>query len=147
MNQGPKNINVNPVPALKIIWLALCVCLVVYVAVGLLVPGANFEDSDRPGFMEQVRLALIIAASAAFAGSFFVRKLLIERARSTLGTNVNTAYVGAVIVSLAMSESIGIMGLVLKLLGDPSDAFYYFISASAFALFLNRPQKHQLEEL
>jgi len=51
------------------------------------------------------------------------------------------------IVSLALSESIGIYGLVLFLLGDSFQTLYIFISISALAMFFYRPKREDLETL
>jgi hypothetical protein len=56
-------------------------------------------------------------------------------------------YTTAMIVSLALSESIGIYGLVLFLLGDSFQTLYIFISISALAMFFYRPKREDLETL
>jgi hypothetical protein len=56
-------------------------------------------------------------------------------------------YAVAMMVSLALSESIGIYGLVLFLLGDDFRILYIFIGISALAMFLYRPKREELETL
>jgi len=53
-------------------------------------------------------------------------------------------YTAAVIVSLALSESIGIYGLVLFFLGDTFRTLYTFIIISAFAMSYYRPKQEEL---
>jgi hypothetical protein len=56
-------------------------------------------------------------------------------------------YVTAMFVSLALSEFIGIIGLVLFFLGDQFQVLYTFIAISAIAMFLYRPKREELEAL
>jgi hypothetical protein len=56
-------------------------------------------------------------------------------------------YAVALIVSLALSESIAIYGLVLFFLGDNYQTLYFFVGISAIAMFFYRPKKEELEEL
>lgn len=56
-------------------------------------------------------------------------------------------YTTAVIVSLVLSESIGIYGFVLFLLGDDFRTLYIFIGISALAMFFYRPKREELETL
>ncbi len=51
------------------------------------------------------------------------------------------------VVSLALSESIGIYGFVLFLLGDGFRTLYIFIGISALAMFFYRPKREELEAL
>ena len=53
----------------------------------------------------------------------------------------------AVIASLAMSESIGIYGLVLFLLGKNAMDLYLLVGISAAAMFYYRPKKDELLNL
>lgn len=53
----------------------------------------------------------------------------------------------ALMVSLALSESIAIYGLVLFFLGDDYQSLYLFVGISAIAMFFYRPKKEELEEL
>ena len=50
-------------------------------------------------------------------------------------------------VSLALSEFIGIMGLVLFFLGDNFQVLYTFMAISTIAMFLYRPKREELETL
>ncbi|MBU2499127.1 MAG: hypothetical protein KKE57_09510 [Proteobacteria bacterium] len=50
-------------------------------------------------------------------------------------------------ISLALSESIGIYGLVLFFLGDSLRTLYTFIGISALAIIYHRPKREELETL
>jgi hypothetical protein len=56
-------------------------------------------------------------------------------------------YTTAVMVSLALSESIGIYGLVLFFLGSTIQTLYLFMVISACAMIFFRPKKEELAEL
>lgn len=56
-------------------------------------------------------------------------------------------YTTALILSQALSESIGIYGLVLFLLGDSYQTLYTFIGISALAMFYYRPKTEEIEKL
>ena len=56
-------------------------------------------------------------------------------------------YLTAMIVSLGMSETIGIYGLVLFMLGKNTMDLYLLIFISAAAMFYYRPQKEKIIEL
>jgi len=56
-------------------------------------------------------------------------------------------YVTAMLVSLALSEFIGIMGLALFFLGDNFQVLYIFMAISAVAMFFYRPKREELETL
>ena len=56
-------------------------------------------------------------------------------------------YATAVIVSLALSESIGIYGFVLFLLGGGFKTLYIFIAVSALAMVFYRPKREEMEKL
>jgi hypothetical protein len=56
-------------------------------------------------------------------------------------------YTVAMLVSLALSESIGIFGFLLFLFGDNFQVLYTFIAVSALAMFFYRPKREELETL
>lgn len=56
-------------------------------------------------------------------------------------------YATAMIIALALSESIGIFGLVLFLLGDTYQTLHIFISLSAVSMVYYRPKSEEMEQL
>jgi len=56
-------------------------------------------------------------------------------------------YAVAMVVSLALSESIGVYGLVLFFVGESFRTLYIFLGISALAMFLYRPKREELETL
>lgn len=60
-------------------------------------------------------------------------------------TSPMAKYAIAMVVSLALSESIGIYGFVLFLFGDNFQKLYIFVGFSALAMFFYRPKREELE--
>ncbi len=58
-----------------------------------------------------------------------------------------TKYFTAVIISLALAESIGIYGLGLFFLGGGFETLYLFNVLSAIAMFFFRPKGEEFEKL
>jgi len=56
-------------------------------------------------------------------------------------------YLRAIFISTALSESIGIYGLVLFLLGKDWSSLYFLIIVSAIAMYYFRPKKQELLDL
>ena len=70
-----------------------------------------------------------------------------ERGAIEKGLRVLWIIWAAMIVSLALSESIGVYGLVLFLIGDSFQTLYIFIGISVVAMFFYRPKREDLETL
>ena len=56
-------------------------------------------------------------------------------------------YVTAMLVSLALSESIGIYGFILFMLGGDLRTVFIFNAIAAMAMFIYRPKREELETL
>jgi hypothetical protein len=56
-------------------------------------------------------------------------------------------YITAIIVAMALSESIGIYGVVLFFLSQDSMTLYQFITMSAISMFYYRPRKEEFLEV
>ena len=56
-------------------------------------------------------------------------------------------YTTAVIISLALCESIGIYGLLLFFLGDTFQTLYIFIGIAALGMLFYRPKREEVETL
>lgn len=131
---------------LRIIWICLMIALCVYVLVANLVAPGMHEEGYHPEYIPVVRIALGFMAVILLSASVFVRRHFIHKIETGQSEFPNQTYLTGVIISLTLAENVAIFGLVLKLLGDPTDLYYLFILASAFFLFLHRPQEHQLTE-
>jgi len=77
-----------------------------------------------------------------------VRRLILKGKRyyqaATLQTSSLQRYLTAMIVALTMSETMGIFGLVLFLLGKNSIDLYLLVGVSAAAMIMYRPRKEEM---
>jgi len=132
---------------LKIVWMALLGSLAVYLIAGRL---AAPTLMPRLGEEAQgtLRTALYALAFVTLIGAGVVRRLILAAGGPPAGpASVPQKYSSAVIASLAMSESVGIYGLVLSLLGKNATDLYLLAGISAAALFYFRPRKDELLSL
>jgi F0F1-type ATP synthase membrane subunit c/vacuolar-type H+-ATPase subunit K len=144
---------------LWIIWVAMMGSLAVYVFIC-----HQFGEEIRPDMgphfpMPLLRTILyVIAITTLFLNHFLKRRMLSGISRDTWssafrpGANSTqpaflAKYTAALIVSFALSESIGIYGLVLFFLGDGLKTLSTFIGISALAIYFHRPKKSELEQL
>jgi len=70
--------------------------------------------------------------------------------KSQLNSNQSSPiskYATAMVVSLAFSESIGVYGFLLFLLGDSFRTLYIFVGISVIGMFFYRPKREELETL
>ena len=99
-----------------------------------------------------------VSISTLFLTRFLRKFMLAERSGSSGPTSLNpqlnsnqsspiSKYAIAMIVSLALSESIGVYGLVLFLLGDNFRTLHIFIGISAIGMFFYRPKRDEIETL
>jgi len=141
---------------LNIIWFAMLVSLAIYLFVGLHV-SENLEGSKDQDAFATLKYSLYIVAFITLIITRYVRKLILSvkggfkqaaKNSRSLGQNpVIQKYATASIVSWAMSESIGIYGLVLFFLGKNTTDLYLFILVSASAMFMYRPKKDEILSL
>ena len=144
---------------LRIIWAAMLLTLVIYLVICY-----QFGNQIRQPSGSQFPLATLrnilygVAAVTLLLSHFLRRFMLTGSSGSSRPTSrkfpsqsdispILEKYAIALIVSLALSESIGIYGLVLFLLGDNYQTLYIFIGISAVAMFFYRPKKEELDEL
>ena len=143
----------------RIIWAGIFVCLFIYVIVCHAAAGGDFrnEISDVP--LELMRNILFGVSIIVLSLAYFIRRRIvsvepggiINRPSGPSSTH-NLAlflpkYTAAILVSSALSEAVGIFGLVLFLLGDSFQNLYLFIGISAIALIYFRPKKEEIEKM
>ncbi len=141
---------------LWIIWAAMLISLFIYALVCHQVE-ENIREKAAPDFsLDLLRNILFIVSIIELIISFFLRKaaLAIRPAsafplRPTISTSSTqplfiAKYSVAMIIALALSESIGIYGMVLFFLGDSFRTLYTFIGVAAAAMILYRPKKEEI---
>ena len=137
---------------LRIIWFALLMLLAVYLFVGIQV-GTHVQSSINEETFGILRTVLYVMAFAILIATRYVRKLImsgksqVSPPAQTLEQLALQRYSAAAIVALAMSESIGIYGLILFFLGKNSTDLYLLILISAAAMVMYRPRKDEMLNL
>lgn len=158
-SSSKRNVTVPLYRKAILVWIALSSSLVFY-AVICHVIGNTMKMNAAMGEVSTVLswtflfLGLVLMVSS----SLVRRRILATKgrtARAGAGENdetrlshiVGTRYLSALITSLAMSESIGILGVVLFFLGSGFKALYLLLVISAVALYRNRPDPEEIERL
>ncbi len=142
--QGPR--------ALKLIWFAMLVSLTIYLFVGLYV-GPDLRPSMSQETQDLFRPVLYGFAFITVILSRYIRKLIMsgkgrrEPPGQVSRQSVFQRYSAATIVAFAMSESIGIYGLVLFFLGKNQTDLYLLLLISAAALWMYRPKRDEVMNL
>ena len=151
--------NVNRLLILWIIWGGIFGFLFIYVFIC-----HQFGDEIRRNANLDIPLDLVrnvlygVAISTLILTRFLRKFLLAGRSSGSESMSLNPPtpsaqsssigkYAVAMVVSLALSESIGVYGLVLFFLGESFRTLYIFIGISALAIFLYRPKREELESL
>lgn len=159
MGQQDKEILIKGMNQVRLIWMALFGLLAVYIVICHLMSG-KYQAAAGPDFpLEKLRTILYFVAIGTFAITYFLRRVMLktdasgsvlrivkQRHPQNLQKTIAT-YGRTVIISAAISESIGIYGLVLFLLGDTFQTFSLFIGASAIAMIVYRPKTGELEKM
>jgi hypothetical protein len=137
---------------LRIIWFAMLMSLVVYLFVAIRV-AANVQPSISEETFGILRTVLYIMAIAILIAAKYLRKLIMS-GRSQVSQPIQALeylalqrYSAATIVALAMSDSVGVYGLILFFLGKNSRDLYLLILVSAAAMVIYRPRKDEMLSL
>ncbi len=137
---------------LRIIWFAMLVSLGIYLFIGIQV-GTSVQSSIHEETFAILRTALYVMAIAILIATKYVRKLIMS-GRSQVSQPAQAVehlalqkYSATTIVALAMSESIGVYGLILFFLGKNSTDLYLLILISAAAMVIYRPRKDEMLSL
>ncbi len=143
---------------LWIIWAGMLGALVVYVLICLL-GGEVIRRSASPFPLDLMRDILYGIAVLTVILTHFLRNFMLggqsgnsepmsmQAPSPSDQSSVVGKYMTAMIVSLALSESIGIYGLVLFLLGAGLRTVFIFNGIAALAMFIYRPKRKELERL
>ena len=144
---------------LWVIWAAMLGSLLIYILICLQL-GEGLMGNERTEVpIDLLRKILLGVAAAELIVTYYLRRFLLKGRSNAAGINTVRGsftmnqppfvshYTVAVIISLALADSIGIYGLVLFLLGDSLQVFYTFIVISALAMVFYRPRREELERL
>lgn len=138
---------------LKVIWFAMLFSLVVYLLVAMQI-GDTVKVSMEPAVVAILRGAFFFLSFIILFVTKFIRKMVLSakggsanRPAQSLSHPILQKYTTTMMISLALSESIGIFGFVLFLLGKDALDLYVLIAISAAAMFIYRPKKDELVSL
>jgi F0F1-type ATP synthase membrane subunit c/vacuolar-type H+-ATPase subunit K len=141
---------------LYIIWMALVASLFFYILICHML-GDAYRQNIKPGYpYETMQKSLLLVSIVQLGLSLYFRKFLLSSRssvhKSKLTPRISSQSVSpelakyfiAVLVTNALSESIGIFGFVLFLLGDTYETLYLFMAISTVAMIYHRPKKDEL---
>lgn len=143
---------------LYVIWLALVMSLFVYLGLGVYLEDKVFVSmSGQPFAIFQK--AMYALAPLTVLMSFFLRKVILAGKRCVAGGTARPSisdrrrhpavarYTIAMVVSLAMAESVGIYGFVLFLIGKNRSDLYVLMLVALALMLLYRPRREQVLDL
>ncbi len=151
--QLAKSLKIN-----RIVWLAIFLSLPVYLLIAVFLDREKLISPDFGFSVTTVGIFLLVVSAVTLFLTFLIRKKLLETRSSSiivpdvagkplsLIQHAGARYSGAVIISLALSESIGIYGFVSFLLLKELVLFCEFLFLSAVGMVIYRPRKDELME-
>jgi len=143
---------------LWIIWAGFSVFLVIYPSICLLWGDALYRYTS-PFPLDLMRDILYGVSVLTVILTHFLRNFILGRRSGSSSpmssqpptpsdqSEVVGKYVTAMMVSLALSESIGIYGFILFVLGADLKTVFFFNGIAALAMFIYRPKREELERL
>ncbi len=140
-----------------VIWIAMLVSVTAYAAIAHIMVAYEMARDSQGVPLGTLKNILYVIALATLLLTPVVRKAVLKFQGGAYGKSgmwssehVGAAmgkYMSALIVALALAESIAIYGLVLFLLGDNLTTLYTFVIVSAVAMLFYRPKMEELENL
>lgn len=135
---------------MTVIWAAMLFSLVVYLLLATQI-GATVKTALTPDVLDLLRTIFYLLAVAILCATRFVRRSVLagkgvanQKASPTLSHPLLQKYLAAMLIALALSESVGIFGFVLFLLGGQTVDLYLLIGLAAVAMLAYRPRKDEL---
>ena len=139
------------------VWIAMFLTLVLALIFAFLL-GRNVEQMHHPRAIWQITQILYGVSIVGLILAYFIRKYMLHRAaskplpeeaRNTPGqiSSYIARYKPAVVVSLAISESIAAFGLTIFFMEGNLIPFLIFLAMSLCGLFLYRPKFEEVEKL
>ena len=139
------------------VWIAMFLTLVLSLIFVLLL-GKNVDRMHHPQTIKQITFILYGVAVVGLILAYFIRKYMLHRASSkplpeeTENAPVQISlyiarYKPAVVISLAISESVAAFGLTIFFMDGNMSTFLIFLAISLVGLFLYRPKFEEIEKL
>ena len=139
------------------VWIAMFLTLVLALIFAVLL-GSDVERRHNPRHIDQITQILYGVSIVGLGLAYFIRKYMLHRASSkplseeTSNTPGQISpyiarYKPAVVVSLAIAESIAAFGLTIFFMGGSLIPFLIFLAISLVGLFLYRPKFEEIEKM
>ena len=139
------------------VWIAMFLTLVLALIFVLLL-GKNVEQVHHPRNIRQITQILYGVSIVGLILAYFIRRYMLHRVSSkSLPKEMGNApgqispyiarYKPAVVVSLAIAESIAAFGLTIFFMDGNLTAFLIFLAIALVGLFLYRPKFEEVEKL
>ena len=139
------------------VWIAMFLTLVLALIFAVLL-GGDVERRHNPHHIDQITQILYGVSVVGLILAYFIRKYMLHKASSKpLSEEVSNTpgqispYIGrykpAVVVSLAIAESIAAFGLTIFFMDGNLITFLIFLAISLVGLFLYRPKFEEVEKL
>lgn len=133
------------------IWVALFASLILYVAMAPMVFGTAAVPFSEEGY-RTLRLALYGGALLTLVLTWVIRRTLLTGSRPAKVTRSDqhpavSRYIAVMMVTMGMSEAIGVYGLILYILGQHRQDLYLLTLLSAAAMLLYFPKKEEIVTL
>ena len=128
----------EPLTVPRVLWVALFASTLIYIAVLEVV--AIEPQSGWQSLLPAFALGGLMAAG----GSLIAPRFVPQKPRGAPSAQQNS-YVVALILSLALAESVCILGLVLGFLGAPAAVVLPFFVVTWLLMFLRFPTQQKLE--
>jgi hypothetical protein len=139
------------------VWIAMFLTLVLALIFVLLL-GKNVEQAHHPRHIRQITQILYGVSVVGLILAYFIRRYMLHRVSSKpLSEEMRTTpgqispyiarYKPAVVVSLAIAESIAAFGLTIFFMDGNLTTFLIFLAISLVGLFLYRPKFEEVEKL
>ena len=122
------------------------------ILIAMLVVCHIYKETIQIGMDEQqrvfIRTVLYVVAIMTFPVMKFIRHVLLRLNQKAKGKSTpKSRYLLTIIALMAVSESIGIYGFVMYLLGDSFNTLYIFTGLSALAMYLYKPKIEEYREI
>jgi hypothetical protein len=139
------------------VWIAMFLTLVLSLIFVFLL-GKNVGQMHHPRTIRQITLILYGVAAVGLILAYFIRKYMLHRASSKpLSEDTGNTpgqispyiarYKPAVVVSLAIAETIAAFGLTIFFMNGNMSTFLIFLAIALVGLFLYRPKFEEVEKL
>lgn len=147
LDEGERQVVKQQWGTLRIMWGAILVALAAYIIIANVMGeepavGTGTQPGDPWWLTNLPALVLAVISAVILTVAFLVRRSAGKP--GSLLRRVSGSHLGAAIISWAMCESVGILGLVVFLITGKFLWLYVFVGVSAGFLVILRPRKREL---